>query len=377
MGLQHQHAQHAGVGGFQDVAQKQEVAQRLRHLLVVDLQHAAVDPVVGEGAAACRLGLGALVFVMRESQVGAAAVDVERQAQVFLRHGRALDVPTGAALAPGAFPRRLAGLRGLPKGEIKRVALAVFQALAVGAQLAVAAFHLVHVAVGKLAVLVVGAHGEVHVALHGVRMAFFDELFHQSDHLVDLLGGARTHIRIHHAGGMHVVDERLRVLGGNLGGAAAFLVGLLDDLVVHVGDVLHELHLVPAPDKVAADGVERYEGTGVADMDVVVHRRAAHVHVHLAVAYGDEGALFACHGVIDLDHRFSLENGKRAQAGARRSTAGRGSGHQHRLTRATAWAEMPSSRPSKPKCSVVVAFTPRFSTGIPQAFARFARIWSR
>ena len=316
MGLQHQHAQHTRIGGFQDVAKEQEVAQRLRHLLVVDLQHPAMDPIVGEGAATCGLGLGALVFMVRKGQVGAAAMDIERQAQVLLRHSRALDMPTGTPLPPGAFPRGLAGFGGLPQGEVERVALAVFQALAVGAQFAVAAFHLVHVAVGKLAVLIVGAHGEVHIALHGVRVATLDELFDQRDHLVDLLGGTRTHIRIHHAGGTHVVDERLGVFGGNLGGTAAFLVGLLDDLVVHIGDVLHECHLIPTPYEITADGIERDEGTGIADMDVVVHRGAAHVHAHLALAQRDKGALFACHGVVDLDHRFSSETGN-APKGAR------------------------------------------------------------
>lgn len=38
---------------------------------------------------------------------------------------------------------------------------------------------------------------------------------------------------------------------------------------------------------------------------------------------------------------------------------------------------MPSPRPSKPRCSVVVAFTPTFSTPIPRALANFARISSR
>ena len=43
----------------------------------------------------------------------------------------------------------------------------------------------------------------------------------------------------------------------------------------------------------------------------------------------------------------------------------------------TAVAEMPSSRPSNPRCSVVVAFTPTFSTAMPMAAARFSRIASR
>ena len=44
--------------------------------------HARVQPVAGEGAGAERaLGLGELVLVVREDEIGAAAVDVERLAQ--------------------------------------------------------------------------------------------------------------------------------------------------------------------------------------------------------------------------------------------------------------------------------------------------------
>jgi hypothetical protein len=52
------------------------------------------------GAAA----LGDLVLVMREDEVEAAAVDVDRLSEVALDHGRAFDVPAGAAPAPWAIP---------------------------------------------------------------------------------------------------------------------------------------------------------------------------------------------------------------------------------------------------------------------------------
>ena len=57
-------------------------------------------------------------------EVGAAAVDVEVLAQQFARHGRALDVPAGAAGAPARLPLRLAGLGALPQHEVERIALA-------------------------------------------------------------------------------------------------------------------------------------------------------------------------------------------------------------------------------------------------------------
>src|SRR4051812_30765559 len=85
--------------------------------------------------------------MVREDQVGAAAVDVDLVAEGLAHHGGALDMPTGAATAPRAWPTRLAFPGSLPQGEITRVALAGFQLLAGSDELAV------QVAVAELAVL--------------------------------------------------------------------------------------------------------------------------------------------------------------------------------------------------------------------------------
>ncbi len=42
-------------------------------------------------------GLGDFVFVMGEDEIEAAAMDVEDLAQMEFRHGRAFDMPAGAA----------------------------------------------------------------------------------------------------------------------------------------------------------------------------------------------------------------------------------------------------------------------------------------
>ncbi len=144
--LQHEQPDDRQVVGGEHVLGELEVAERLAHLLGVDLQHAAVQPVGRERHAGRRLGLRDLVLVVREDEVAAAAVDVEGQAELHLRHRRALDVPAGAALAPRARPVRLARLGGLPEREVERVALAV---VVVDARLRL---HLVDVAAGQLAV---------------------------------------------------------------------------------------------------------------------------------------------------------------------------------------------------------------------------------
>ena len=62
--------------------------------------------------------------MMREDIVNAAGVYVELLAEVLDRHCRALDVPAGEALTPGAVPLEVSSrLRPFPQGEVALVAL--------------------------------------------------------------------------------------------------------------------------------------------------------------------------------------------------------------------------------------------------------------
>ena len=108
----------------QNIAHRQEVAEGLRHLLAIDQQHAIVQPSIGHAAGAMSAAaLRHLILMMREHQVGTAAMNVEHLAQMFPRHGRAFDMPARPATAPGAVPTRGFGIRGLPQHEIPRIAL--------------------------------------------------------------------------------------------------------------------------------------------------------------------------------------------------------------------------------------------------------------
>src|SRR6185503_19243649 len=101
----------------------------------VDVEEAVVHPDVGELAARGTAGLGNFVFVVRELEVDSAAMDVEMFAELLRRHGGALDVPAGTALAPIRGPGRFAGLRGFPQHEVERIALgAIYLDARAGAQ---------------------------------------------------------------------------------------------------------------------------------------------------------------------------------------------------------------------------------------------------
>ena len=134
-------------------------------------------------------------------------------------------------------------------------------------------------------------------------MPTVDELLHERNHIGNLARGARTHVGVEHAGRMHVVDERLGVLGGHFSRASTLFTCSFDDLVVDVGDILHERHFEAAPDEVAADHVEADKRARVADVDAVVHGRAADVHADLAGLLRLELNFLAQLSVVNLNHK--------------------------------------------------------------------------
>ena len=102
--------------------------------------------------------------------------------------------------------------------------------------------------------------------------------------------GARRNIGAGDAERVHVVEVGARVALDHLHRLDALAARALQDAILaaveqvaDIGDVLHVAHAIAAEAQVAHDHVERDVGLGVADVRVVVDRRAADVHRHLAV----------------------------------------------------------------------------------------------
>ena len=160
--------------------------------MVVDVQKTVVHPVPRKGAAVGTFALGDLVFVVREDQILAACVDIDGLAQMPARHGAALNVPARTSLAVGAVPVRFARLRGLPHGKIRGVLFQI--AVHLAAKRAVAAFKVLQHQMGKLAVFLEFLSAEIHVAVFGhIAVAFFNDVRHDGQYLVDVLRGAGAH----------------------------------------------------------------------------------------------------------------------------------------------------------------------------------------
>ncbi len=274
----------------QHVADGEEVAERLAHLLVVHAHEAVVDPELRQRLAGGAFALGDLVLVVRELQVGSAAVDVEALAQRGAAHGRAFDVPAGTSGAEGTVPLglgRLLGLGGFPQHEVKRIVLALQHGHALaGAQL-------VQRLARKLAVARELAHRVVHVAAAAlVGQALVLQPADQGQHLRHVFGGTRLDGRGLDAQPADVLVHGGDHLVGQLADGDAALDRAADDLVVDVGDVAHVGHAQTAAPEPALHHVEGHHHPGMADVAQVVDRHAAHVHAHMAGL--DRGKVFQC-----------------------------------------------------------------------------------
>ena len=60
----------------------------------------------------------------------------------------------------------------------------------------------------------------------------------------------------------------------------ALFIRPLDNLVVHIGEVLDEFNLVAAEFKIPPDHIEDERAARMADMAIVIDRHAADIHPH-------------------------------------------------------------------------------------------------
>ena len=112
-----------------EIIERVEVTEAFRHLLALDHEVGAVEPVFAKVVPVGAFRLGDFVFVVGKAEVDAAAVQIDRlTAESTVDHSRALKMPTGAAFAPRAIPKIIPVfvLARFPEGEVARGFAIVF-----------------------------------------------------------------------------------------------------------------------------------------------------------------------------------------------------------------------------------------------------------
>ena len=115
---QHEETQYLQIIFFGNLTNSKEVAQRLGHLAVVNVQEGIVHPVSCKRLVIGCLGLCDLIFMMREDQILSAGMNIDLFAEITFAHDGALNVPAGTSLTPAGIPVRLTFFFRLPQYEI-------------------------------------------------------------------------------------------------------------------------------------------------------------------------------------------------------------------------------------------------------------------
>ena len=264
---------------------------------------------LGVGAAA----LGDFVFVVRELQIIAAAMNIKRRPQQFIRHGRAFDMPPRTAAAPWAIPAGGVGIRWFPQHEIHRV---LFE----GGDLDPSARdHIIDRPPRQRAIVFIRPYPKQRVAILGIGVTFGDQILDHCDHLADILRRAGFVIGAQGAKGIHIrvipADGFLGPFGDQFldrAGITGVLAGLGGgvDLVIHIGevpDVSHRIGTINMAQQ-AVQNVKHHHRPRVPKVRAIIDRRPADIHPHIGRVDRRKGLFAAGLGVVQLDRRHSLSH---------------------------------------------------------------------
>ena len=119
-----------------------------------------------------------------------------------------------------------------------------------------------------------------------IGYSFLHQAFDQAHHIGNVVGGANHFLRRLDSQRLHVLEKSLFEFLRVLTHAEAELGCVLDDAIVHVGNIHHMAQFAPRGTKPAPQHVDRHKRAEIADMAVVVNGRSAAVHAYHMVAGG-------------------------------------------------------------------------------------------
>ena len=270
----------------------EKIIERLRHFFAVDLHEPVVDPETGKGFSGRPFGLGDLIFMVGKDQVLAPSVNVEGLPQKALAHDGALDVPAGPPFSPGAFPPGLPLLARFPEGKIQRVAFFVID-VHPGAR-----HHLIQVSAGQLSISGEILHGIIDIARNLVGQSPLHQPLNQVDHSANVFRGPGRHRRRDDSQFSHVLVVFTDISLRDFEDADAFGIAFLYDLVVHIGKIFYERHLIPPVAQIPGDDVKDDGRSGMPHMADIIGRNAAGIDADFPWFDGTERFFSPAKGVI-------------------------------------------------------------------------------
>ena len=213
---------------------------------------------------------------MWEHQIETTTMNIDGITQDFFRHRRTFNVPTRPPRPPGTRPRRLTRLRTFPQSEVGRVPFATVGFRTSPNQ------QLLETAPAQLAIICVLCTIKIDIPFERIGKPFLNQGGNNILHLLDMLCRIREVVDPIHRHRFQVVEVILCHLFRQSVNRDPFLVGTVDQFVVHIGDIHHPGHLITGIRQVAFDGIENHGAHHVANMCGLIDGGAAQIHADLA-----------------------------------------------------------------------------------------------
>ena len=224
--------------------------------------------------------------------------------QIALGHAGTLNVPAGSSLTPGRFPIGLSFLLRLPKDEIQRILLE----LAGHLNIPVASFQIVNILMREFAVRrkCLGFVIDRSI-LDRIGIPLINQCGNHLNHVSDFPGRLRMNAGRPDIHRLHVLLALGDIALRDLGRIYSFLIGLSDNLVIHICEIGDIGHLIAPILHVAAERIKYNHGTGISNMNQIVDRGTTDIHLHFSWLDGNK-FLFASGQSIKNLHWALLVN---------------------------------------------------------------------
>ena len=121
-------------------------------------------------------------------------------------------------------------------------------------------------------------HFKIHVSIDLIGQPLLYQGLRQTNNIGHVFCRLGLYGGLANTQSFHVFVVGSNIFGGERLAADTLLVRTLDNLVIHVGEILDEFNLVAGGLKISSDYIEYERTTRMADMAIVVDRHTTDVH---------------------------------------------------------------------------------------------------
>ena len=210
-------------------------------------------------------------------------------------------MPARTSLAPRRLPCRLPFFLRLPQHKIQRILLLI---LAADQKRTVTGTQIIQILMRQLPVIFKLPGPEIHRSILLVCKSLLDQRADHIKHPFNLLSRKRMgrgRLDIH---SFHILLTFCNISCRNLIGRHALFICLLNNLIIHICKIGHVIYIVALVFKISAHRVKYDHRSCISNVDKIVNRRSADIHLNLSFLHRNKFFFSLRHRIIQL-HLFS------------------------------------------------------------------------